>query len=164
MLCLLTSALAIDVTILRPAAAGWKRTQCGGATGTTDLPTKWASQVSPSEPPLPEYPRPTLVRSPHGIFDRDKGDDTTWRTLNGLWEWQPAASATAPPPFGQTLAGSILVPFPIESCLSGGPLIELQLSDVLILGLLCGIFVHRLRELERESPAQRLIDGHWLLL
>ena len=119
MLCLLTSALAIDVTILRPAAAGWKRTQCGGATGTTDLPTKWASQVSSSEPPLPEYPRPTLVRSPHGIFDRDKGDDTTWRTLNGLWEWQPAASATAPPPFGQTLAGSILVPFPIESCLSG---------------------------------------------
>jgi hypothetical protein len=100
MLCLLTSALAIDVTILRPAAAGWKRTQCGGATGTTDLPTKWASQVSPSEPPLPEYPRPTLVRSPHGIFDRDEGDDTTWRTLNGLWEWQPAASATAPPPFG----------------------------------------------------------------
>ena len=119
MLCVLTSALAIDVTILRPAAAGWKRTQCGGATGTTDMPTKWASRVSPSEPPLPEYPRPTLVRSPNGVFDRDKGDDTTWRTLNGLWEWQPAASATTPPPFGRTLAGSILVPFPIESCLSG---------------------------------------------
>ena len=35
----------IDVSILRPAAAHWKRTICGGPTGTTDMPTKWASQV-----------------------------------------------------------------------------------------------------------------------
>ncbi len=109
----------IDVSILRPAAAHWKRTICGGPTGTTDMPTKWASQVSASKPPLAEFPRPNLVRSANGIFDRDEGDPSTWLTLNGLWEWQPAPSATAPPPFGQTLSNAILVPFPIESCLSG---------------------------------------------
>lgn len=48
---------------------------------------------------------------------RDTGDADTWTNLNGLWEWEKASSDT--PAFGQTLSGSILVPFPVESCLSG---------------------------------------------
>lgn len=112
------STLALDISVLRPPESGWARTQCGGPSGTTDMPSRWASQVIPSKPPLHQYPRPSLVRSPSKLlFDRDEGDSNTWSTLNGLWEWQPTESAF--PPFGQTLNGSILVPFPIESCLSG---------------------------------------------
>ena len=53
---------------------------------------------------------------------RDTGDASTWTNLNGLWEWEPTtASGADTPPFQSTLNGSILVPFPVESCLSGIP-------------------------------------------
>ncbi|HEU5108760.1 MAG TPA: hypothetical protein VFT95_09405, partial [Micromonosporaceae bacterium] len=68
------------------------------------LSTPWTAQVNPANA-LPEYPRPQLVRP-------------DWQNLNGVWEFAPAAAGAAPP-FGQTLAQSILVPFPIESALSG---------------------------------------------
>ncbi len=54
---------------------------------------------------LPEYPRPQLKR------DR-------WLNLNGAWEFA-SGSAYDGPPFGQTLTETILVPFPVESALSG---------------------------------------------
>ena len=65
--------------------------------------TRWAAQVDPSNP-LAEYPRPTLVR--------DK-----WKSLNGLWDYkiQPAVSSAVP----QEFDGKILVPFAVESALSG---------------------------------------------
>jgi hypothetical protein len=81
-----------------------------------DIPSRWAAEVSASTTPLPLYPRPQMVRG--NTLNRDTGDPSTWTNLNGLWEWQPAASM-ADPPFGQTLNSSILVPFPVESCLSG---------------------------------------------
>lgn len=68
------------------------------------LLTRWAKDVSPNHV-LPEYPRPQMVRS-------------EWMNLNGLWEWSEAKDDEAPP-VGQKLAGSILVPYPIESALSG---------------------------------------------
>lgn len=68
------------------------------------LPTPWTEHVTPDNA-LPEYPRPQLVR------DR-------WENLNGLWEFAGAAEGEAPP-FGQTLAEEILVPYPTESELSG---------------------------------------------
>ena len=70
--------------------------------------------------PLPEHPRPTMTRPHH-------------RVLNGLWQWEPAAvghpEAPGPgaPPFGRPLNGTILVPFPVESCLSG---VRLELQRV----------------------------------
>ncbi|MBK7406156.1 MAG: beta galactosidase jelly roll domain-containing protein [Phycisphaerales bacterium] len=68
------------------------------------LRTRWAADVSPLTP-LPEYPRPTLVRS-------------DWLSLNGPWQWAPApAEPNAAPP--DSMPGQILVPFPIESALSG---------------------------------------------
>jgi hypothetical protein len=68
------------------------------------LTTPWTSQVSPTNA-LPEYPRPQLVRS-------------EWQNLNGVWEFAGAPNLNSPP-VGQTLAEGVLVPYPIESALSG---------------------------------------------
>ena len=71
---------------------------------TAPLMTDWAYLVD-AEEPLPEYPRPQLVR-----------DD--WLNLNGVWEFQSGAEGDSVPS-GQTLSDEILVPFPMESALSG---------------------------------------------
>jgi hypothetical protein len=93
------------------------------ASGGADIPSKWASEVSADKTPLVAYPRPQMVRggaiSNTTSFEelRDTGDASSWTNLNGLWQWEPAMDKT--PPIGKTLSGSILVPFPVESCLSG---------------------------------------------
>ena len=66
------------------------------------LMTRWAKDVDPAHP-LPEYPRPQMVRK-------------EWLNLNGLWDYALVAKASATP---ATFDGQILVPFPIESALSG---------------------------------------------
>jgi hypothetical protein len=43
---------------------------------------------------------------------------SNWQNLNGVWEFQSGAAGDSPP-FGQTLPESVLVPYPIESALSG---------------------------------------------
>ncbi|MGW1747243.1 PA14 domain-containing protein [Streptomyces sp. NPDC002092] len=71
---------------------------------TYELRTRWADQVGPDNA-LPEYPRPQLTRP-------------AWRNLNGRWQFA-AATAGEKPPVGRTLAERILVPYPVESQLSG---------------------------------------------
>lgn len=71
---------------------------------TAPLQTQWYAQVSPTNA-HPEYPRPQLVRD-------------SWQNLNGLWQFAAATDGQTPP-FGQTLAEQVLVPYPIESALSG---------------------------------------------
>jgi len=66
------------------------------------ITTRWAPSVSPQKV-LPEYPRPQLVRS-------------RWSNLNGLWEYA-ITQKTSKAPIDYT--GNILVPFPLESALSG---------------------------------------------
>jgi hypothetical protein len=68
------------------------------------FPTRWTGAVS-STAPLPQYPRPQLQRA-------------GWLNLNGRWQFE-AASAGQAPPFGRALAQTILVPFPVQSPLSG---------------------------------------------
>ena len=64
--------------------------------------TEWASQVDPDNV-LPEYPRPQLVRE-------------EWLNMNGLWSYAiTPAESEAPVEF----EGQILVPFAVESALSG---------------------------------------------
>ena len=63
--------------------------------------TEWAGQVDPANP-LPEYPRPQLVRA-------------DWQNLNGLWDYAVTAKDARPEAF----EGKILVPYAIESALSG---------------------------------------------
>jgi hypothetical protein len=64
--------------------------------------TEWAAKVDPSNT-LPEYPRPQLVRD-------------NWVNLNGLWDY---AVTRKDDPLPATFGGKILVPFCIESALSG---------------------------------------------
>ncbi|HLO38450.1 MAG TPA: hypothetical protein VK173_08170, partial [Lacibacter sp.] len=68
------------------------------------ITTPWAEKVNPSNP-LPEYPRPQLVRI------------NNWVNLNGLWEYSilPKTEETIP----AASQGNILVPFAVESALSG---------------------------------------------
>ncbi len=73
-------------------------------TSTYRLRTEWGDQLDPANP-LPEYPRPQQVRA-------------RWLNLNGPWEFAGAA-ADEQPVFGRTLPERIIVPFPVESQLSG---------------------------------------------
>jgi hypothetical protein len=66
------------------------------------LMTRWASEVSPDDAHS-EYPRPQMVRK-------------DWLNLNGLWEYAIRPKAEPQP---STFDGQILVPFPVESALSG---------------------------------------------
>jgi hypothetical protein len=68
------------------------------------LTTRWARDVKPDRP-HPEYPRPQLVRP-------------DWLNLNGLWQLAFAKGGEAAP-LGKDLPDRILVPFPVESALSG---------------------------------------------
>lgn len=124
-LCFVALILAVSgdrfqVEIHHPSPESWKRTQCGSPSGKADIPTKWGLTVSSDKQPLPEYPRPQMVRGGDkeilASVLRDTGG-ANWANLNGLWQWEKSTSTT--PPFNKTLAGTILVPFPVESCLSG---------------------------------------------
>ncbi|MFJ4926673.1 PA14 domain-containing protein [Streptomyces sp. NPDC088736] len=76
----------------------------GSNHSTYQLRTKWADDVGPRNA-HPEYPRPQLTRD-------------NWRNLNGSWQFA-AAKAGDQPPVGRNLAEKILVPYPVESQLSG---------------------------------------------
>ena len=88
-----------------PAAPPSERVEDGWRPARAPLVTRWAADVHPDSSVLGEYPRPQLVRD-------------EWRSLNGLWEFAPAKEGDSPP-FGRTLRGRILVPYPGESALSG---------------------------------------------
>ena len=68
--------------------------------------TRWAAEVTPDNAHQ-EYPRPQLVRN-------------DWLNLNGLWEYaiRPREEGLAETS-AATFDGRILVPFPVESALSG---------------------------------------------
>ncbi|HJT35228.1 MAG TPA: glycoside hydrolase family 2 TIM barrel-domain containing protein [Pirellulales bacterium] len=66
------------------------------------LMSRWAEQVTPTNA-LPEYPRPQLVRE-------------KWQNLNGLWEYAIRTKGDSQP---DAFDGQILVPYPLESALSG---------------------------------------------
>ncbi len=83
------------VVSVNNARADWK-----AADGP--LMTRWTKEVSPDNA-LPEYPRPQLVRK-------------DWTNLNGLWQYAIRPRSESRP---EKFDGDILVPFAIESALSG---------------------------------------------
>ena len=66
-----------------------------------NIKSPWAEEVNPAAP-LPEYPRPQMVRA-------------DWMNLNGLWNY--AITEASAETF--SAEGQILVPFAVESALSG---------------------------------------------
>ena len=64
--------------------------------------TRWVQDVDPDNP-HPEYPRPMMVRD-------------EWKSLNGLWDYAITSIDQDVP---EEWEGKILVPFPVESALSG---------------------------------------------
>ncbi|PWV45885.1 sugar-binding domain-containing protein [Chitinophaga sp. S165] len=66
------------------------------------IQTRWAKEVTPTNV-LPEYPRPHMGRK-------------QWVNLNGLWQYAITDKAAAQP---ASFDGEILVPFSVESALSG---------------------------------------------
>lgn len=66
-----------------------------------NIKSPWAAELDPAAP-LPEYPRPQMIRE-------------EWMNLNGLWNY--AITEASADTF--TSEGKILVPFAVESSLSG---------------------------------------------
>jgi len=64
--------------------------------------TRWAKEIDP-DAPWPEYPRPMMVRE-------------KWQNLNGRWDYAIRPKDEKQP---RRFDGKILVPYPIESALSG---------------------------------------------
>ncbi|MEV7085235.1 PA14 domain-containing protein [Streptomyces sp. NPDC093085] len=85
----------------KPVDAFWSS---GRNTSTYQLSTPWAKEVGPRNA-HPEYPRPQLTRD-------------AWQNLNGQWQFAAAAKGERPP-VGRTLGEKIVVPYPVESQLSG---------------------------------------------
>ena len=88
-------AFALVLLAVAVSAADWKPVE-------GRIMTRWAEEVSPDKP-LPEYPRPQLTRP-------------DWVNLNGLWDY--AVTSKNAMSAGE-YQGKILVPFAIESALSG---------------------------------------------
>lgn len=90
----LIALTAILATAL-PASAQWH-------IAGDKIRTQWAEQVTPDNV-WQEYPRPQMVRS-------------EWTNLNGLWHYAITKTSAAKP---AQFDGEILVPFAVESALSG---------------------------------------------
>src|SRR5262245_12328677 len=87
--------IAFAACLISPTAADWQP-------GKGPLLTRWAKDVRPDKV-HPEYPRPQMVRK-------------DWLNLNGLWDYAIRPRKEARP---EKFDGQILVPFPVESALSG---------------------------------------------
>jgi glycosyl hydrolase family 2 len=92
---LVVPLVSLTLLTLAPVASAWQPAE-------GPLMTRWAKDVS-AENAWPEYPRPQMVRP-------------QWTNLNGLWQYAIQDKSTAKP---TEWDGQILVPFPVESALSG---------------------------------------------
>ena len=97
------SPLAAALLLVLVAGCGQKKVDPGTwAPAEIPIQTTWAAEVSPANA-HPEYPRPQLVRE-------------KWASLNGLWNYAVVPADAEEP---KNWDGQILVPFCIESSLSG---------------------------------------------
>jgi len=92
---LLLFILSSFVTLTGAQTPAWKIAE-------GKITTPWADQVDPTRP-MQEYPRPQMQRE-------------TWLSLNGLWDFAIRPKET---PETSAYDGKILVPFAVESALSG---------------------------------------------
>ncbi|MDO1450484.1 glycoside hydrolase family 2 TIM barrel-domain containing protein [Rhodocytophaga aerolata] len=92
---LILCSILISCQVAFGQAVAWKPVE-------GHIMTKWAKEVTPTNV-LPDYPRPQMARK-------------EWKNLNGLWEYAIAPKDNTTP---QSYNGQILVPFPVESAMSG---------------------------------------------
>ncbi len=119
--------IALLVSLLIPSVA------LSYSPAPVSIATEWSKQVSPDNA-LPEYPRPALKR------------DCKWQNLNGLWDYAITKRTDSRP---ENFDGQILVPFCVESSLSGvGKAISEDQT----------VWYHRTFTLDDQSDAKR-----WLL-
>lgn len=90
------AAVLLLAAALAAVAAAWQP-------AADSMLTDWGARLTPQSA-WPEYPRPALARD-------------HWTNLNGLWNYAVTAQSAAAPP--AAWQGEILVPFAIESALSG---------------------------------------------
>lgn len=93
--CMLSAALMFALTAPVLGQDSWKLQPVA-------VQTRWAGEVSPTNA-LKEYPRPQMERN-------------NWVNLNGLWDYAVTDKGASKP---SVFEGHILVPYPIESALSG---------------------------------------------
>lgn len=91
---IIISTLALLISCDRQSSS-WKITE-------NPLLTEWAVQINP-EKPWDVYPRPAMKRK-------------EWMNLNGLWDYAITPKIAGTPDVWE---GKILVPYPVESALSG---------------------------------------------
>ena len=91
----LALACALALGLQAPSLAQWKP-------AGDRIKTEWGEKLDPANV-LPEYPRPMMERK-------------EWKNLNGLWDYAIRPCGEAEP---KTYDGEILVPFAVESSLSG---------------------------------------------
>lgn len=94
--------IAIAALILAAVLCPWSS---AAAQDGPRLPSMFFDDVDPDHP-LWQYPRPQLRR-------------TNWQNLNGRWQFATATGPNEQPPIGRELTREIIVPFPVESDLSG---------------------------------------------
>ena len=90
-----TSIITMVLTSCLSKDTGWQM-------ASTPIKSQWADKIDPKNP-WPEYPRPQMVRK-------------KWKNLNGLWNYAIRPADQAQP---TDWDGRILVPYPVESALSG---------------------------------------------
>jgi beta-galactosidase/beta-glucuronidase len=91
---LIFSAGLIHPQMLSAQSSQWSRAD-------SPMNTPWTDEVGPDNA-LPEYPRPMMVRE-------------QWKNLNGVWDFEVTPKHQSAQDFNR----EILVPFPVESALSG---------------------------------------------
>lgn len=93
---LMVLALAIPFHLTSAQTTDWKPVE-------GKIMSPWVEDINPQQP-LPEYPRPQMVRE-------------NWQNLNGLWQY--AITPKTQNELPAATDGQILVPYPVESALSG---------------------------------------------
>lgn len=88
----------VSLTLVSLATTVWGQWKPAGE----KIKTSWAQTIDPARV-LPEYPRPIMERA-------------AWKNLNGLWEYAITDRGENRP---EKADGQILVPFAVESSLSG---------------------------------------------
>ena len=98
------SLLLLSCSVIGACSSQGGPRSAPGSSAVDALFTPWGAALDTNSV-LAEYPRPTLVRS-------------SWLNLNGFWQMEPG-HPNQPPPLTRELTSEILVPFPVESALSG---------------------------------------------